>query len=66
MRQIDDGIAWRRIAGLRDVLAHAHFGIDDDISVERGRGGTPGVAAEIDLAALSAVNIGSWLSSTDN
>jgi uncharacterized protein with HEPN domain len=31
MRQRDDGIAWRRIAGLRDVLAHAYFGIDDDI-----------------------------------
>jgi uncharacterized protein with HEPN domain len=24
-------IAWRRIAGLRDVLAHAYFGIDEDI-----------------------------------
>ncbi|HTV00308.1 MAG TPA: DUF86 domain-containing protein [Luteitalea sp.] len=31
MRQMDDTIAWRRIAGLRDVLAHAYFGIDDDI-----------------------------------
>ena len=28
---MDDKIAWRRIAGLRDVLAHAYFGIDDDI-----------------------------------
>jgi uncharacterized protein with HEPN domain len=31
MRQMDDEVAWRRIAGLRDVLAHAYFGIDDDI-----------------------------------
>jgi uncharacterized protein with HEPN domain len=31
MRQMDETIAWRRIAGLRDVLAHAYFGIDDDI-----------------------------------
>jgi uncharacterized protein with HEPN domain len=31
MREMDDTIAWRRIAGLRDVLAHAYFGIDDDI-----------------------------------
>ena len=31
MRRLDDEIAWRRIAGLLDVLAHAYFGIDDDI-----------------------------------
>jgi len=30
-RQLDDTIPWRRISGLRDVLAHAYFGIDDDI-----------------------------------
>jgi uncharacterized protein with HEPN domain len=30
-RAIDQEIAWRRIAGLRDVLAHAYLGIDEDI-----------------------------------
>jgi uncharacterized protein with HEPN domain len=31
IRALAPAIAWRRIAGLRDVLAHAYFGIDDDI-----------------------------------
>jgi len=29
-RQLPD-IEWRKAAGLRDMLAHAYFGIDDDI-----------------------------------
>ena len=29
-RQIPD-IEWRRAAGFRDILAHAYFGIDNDI-----------------------------------
>ena len=28
--QITD-IEWRKIAGMRDMLAHAYFGIDNDI-----------------------------------
>jgi uncharacterized protein with HEPN domain len=31
VRARDNEIAWRRIAALRDVLAHAYFGVDEDI-----------------------------------
>ena len=30
-RQLYPTIEWRKIAGLRDVLAHGYFGIDDEI-----------------------------------
>ena len=31
IREALSAIEWRKIAGLRDILAHAYFGIDDDI-----------------------------------
>lgn len=31
IRALAPAIAWRRIAGLRDVLAHAYFGVDEDL-----------------------------------
>jgi uncharacterized protein with HEPN domain len=31
MREQLADIEWRKIAGLRDMLAHVYFGIDDDI-----------------------------------
>lgn len=30
-RSLAQDVEWRQIAGLRDVLAHGYFGIDDDI-----------------------------------
>jgi uncharacterized protein with HEPN domain len=35
VRALETDIAWRRIAGMRDVLAHAYFGIDGSDRVER-------------------------------
>ena len=31
LREAESGVEWRKIAGLRDVLAHAYFDVDLDI-----------------------------------
>lgn len=31
IRDLHSMVDWRRIAGLRDVIAHAYFGLDPDI-----------------------------------
>ena len=31
VRQLEPGIEWRRIAGIRDILIHEYFGVDAEI-----------------------------------
>lgn len=31
LKDVFRAVEWRKISGLRDLLAHAYFGIDDDI-----------------------------------
>jgi uncharacterized protein with HEPN domain len=40
-------IEWRKISGLRDFLAHAYFGIDDDILWDVVRNKVPQLAATV-------------------
>jgi uncharacterized protein with HEPN domain len=30
VRQLNSEVPWRRISGLRDLLAHAYFGLEED------------------------------------
>jgi uncharacterized protein with HEPN domain len=43
------GIEWRKAAGLRDMLAHAYFGIDNDILWDVVQNKLPQLAAAIDV-----------------
>ena len=49
IRALHPGIDWRRIAGLRDVIAHAYFGIDEGILWDIVESKVPSLFRHLDI-----------------
>ena len=47
VRQKTPNIEWRKISGMRDILSHGYFGIDEDILWDVVRNKVPGLAKEV-------------------
>lgn len=66
VRGLDEEIPWHRITGLRDVLALAYFGIDDDIVWSVVAEELPTLLPRSLATTRPALSSHALLSSTDN
>lgn len=48
VREAMSTVPWRKISGLRDIVAHAYFGVDDDIVWDVVRNKVPELLAALD------------------
>ena len=51
VRRRAPGIEWRKVAGLRDVIAHAYFGIDDAVLWDVVRNKVPALLGALESVA---------------
>ena len=53
VRDRHPAVPWRRIAGLRDVLAHAYFGLEDETIWQIVSSSVPALADQLNAVALA-------------
>lgn len=53
VRQRHPAVPWRRIAGLRDVLAHAYFGLEDETIWQIVSSSVPALSVQLNAVALA-------------